>query len=226
MKLLDHQMNEQPMDTANLTNIGPASSSSALLTASTSLTSSQRQTLYTKKLSKWSEKRIRGLIELTDDALIFGKLHMWFTWVLRMSHFQLVEEFMHAGLSEDLQVKFERDELNDEIYAETLTDPNNSSKCSSFLLQKKKSIDLNLSTKLLKLKCENSGSGLFEERADDREQINELMLKNFRIENLKQLLKVIYFKFFRSFILYSRNFIILLYATNFSDCNFKVISVF
>jgi hypothetical protein len=192
MKLLDHQINEQQLDTTNLTNIGPASSSSALLTASTSLTSSQRQTLYTKKLSKWSDKRIRGLIELTDDALIFGKLHMWFTWVLRMSHFQLVEEFMHAGLSEDLQVKFERDELNDEIYAETFTDPNNSSKCSNLLLQKKKSVDLNLSTKLLKLKCENSGSGSFEERVEDREQINDLMLKNFRIENLKQLLKVIF----------------------------------
>ena len=141
-------------------------------------------------MSKWSDKRIRGLIELTDDALIFGKLHMWFTWVLRISHFQLVEEFMHAGLSEDLQVKFEREELNEEIYAETFTDPNNSSKCSNILLQKKKSIDLNLSTKLLKLKCENSGSGLFEERVEDREQINDLMLKNFRIENLKQLLKV------------------------------------
>jgi len=110
-----------------------------------------------------------------------------------MSHFQLVEEFMHAGLSEDLQVKFERDEFNDEIYAETLTDPNNSSKCSGLLAQKKKSIDLSLSTKLLKLKCENngnSGGGSYQERNDDHEQINELMLKHFRIENLKQLLKV------------------------------------
>ncbi len=194
MKHLDHQMNtsDSQGDAANLTNIGPASSSSALLTASTLLTSSQRQTLYQKKLSKWSEKRIRGLIELTDDNLIFGKLHMWFTWVLRMSHFQLVEEFMHAGLSEDLQVKFERDEFNDEIYAETLTDPNNSSKCSGLLAQKKKSIDLSLSTKLLKLKCENNGNsgGSYQERNDDHEQINELMLKHFRIENLKQLLKV------------------------------------
>jgi hypothetical protein len=197
MKHLDHQMNtsDSQGDVVNLTNIGPASSSSALLTASTLLTSSQRQTLYQKKLSKWSEKRIRGLIELTDDNLIFGKLHMWFTWVLRMSHFQLVEEFMHAGLSEDLQVKFERDEFNDEIYAENLTDPNNSSKCSGLLSQKKKSIDLSLSTKLLKLKCENSisgsgGGGSSQERNDDHEQINELMLKHFRIENLKQLLKV------------------------------------
>ena len=197
MKHLDHQMNtsDSQGDVVNLTNIGPASSSSALLTASTLLTSSQRQTLYQKKLSKWSEKRIRGLIELTDDNLIFGKLHMWFTWVLRMSHFQLVEEFMHAGLSEDLQVKFERDEFNDEIYAENLTDPNNSSKCSGLLSQKKKSIDLSLSTKLLKLKCENSisgsgGGGSYQERNDDHEQINELMLKHFRIENLKQLLKV------------------------------------
>jgi hypothetical protein len=199
MKHLDHQMNtsDSQGDVVNLTNIGPASSSSALLTASTLLTSSQRQTLYQKKLSKWSEKRIRGLIELTDDNLIFGKLHMWFTWVLRMSHFQLVEEFMHAGLSEDLQVKFERDEFNDEIYAENLTDPNNSSKCSGLLSQKKKSIDLSLSTKLLKLKCENSisgsgggGGGSYQERNDDHEQINELMLRHFRIENLKQLLKV------------------------------------
>ena len=122
---------------------------------------------------------------------------MWFTWVLRISHFQLVEEFMHAGLSEDLQVKFERDEL-EEIYAEKSS---SSSKLSSSLLQqKKKSIDLSLSAKLLKLKCESSGTmpnGACEEqqqRVDDREQLNEWTLRNFRVENLRQLLKVnVYF---------------------------------
>jgi hypothetical protein len=55
-----------------------------------------------------------------------------------------------------------------------------------------------LSIKLLKLKCENGGGGdgdgasdvvSYQERLDEHEQMNELLLKNFRIGNLRQLLK-------------------------------------
>lgn len=51
------------------------------------------------------EKKVRGLIELTGDAMIFAKLHMWFTWILRMSSCQISEEFIHGPVSEDFQVK-------------------------------------------------------------------------------------------------------------------------
>ena len=199
MKLLDAQITNNSGGNSslaeNLTNIKPSSTNnpSALLTASASLTSSQRQTLYTKKSSKSLEKRIRGLIELTDDTLIFAKLHMWFTWILRISHFQLVEEFMHAGLSEDLQVKFERDEL-EELYAESI----NSNSVNKFM-HKKKIIDISLPTKLLKLQQQQQQqqqqgdtiAGLCDEKkCDEHEQLNELLLKNFRVGNLRQLLKV------------------------------------
>lgn len=58
-----------------------------------------------------NKKSSRGLIELTDDPLIFSKLHMWFTWILRMSACQISEEFIHGPLSEDVQVRIERDKL-------------------------------------------------------------------------------------------------------------------
>lgn len=69
----------------------------------------QSQILSFKKKSKL----VRGLTELTDDPLIFAKLHMWFTWILRMCSCQISEEFMHGPLSEDLQIKCEREKLRE-----------------------------------------------------------------------------------------------------------------
>jgi hypothetical protein len=78
-----------------------------------------------------TKKTARGLIELTGDSLIFAKvnkklinhliiyflfeikfnfqiqIHMWFTYVLRMSTCQISEEFIHGPLSEgNLTIKF------------------------------------------------------------------------------------------------------------------------
>lgn len=80
-----------------------------LLDRGLSPTGNQAQILSFKK----SSKQVRGLIELTDDPLIFAKLHMWFTWILRMCSCQISEEFMHGPLSEDLQVKCEREKLRE-----------------------------------------------------------------------------------------------------------------
>jgi folliculin len=61
---------------------------------------------------KKSNKSNRGLIELTNDNLIFAKLHMWFTWILRASACQISEEFLYGPLIEDLQIKLEEFKLN------------------------------------------------------------------------------------------------------------------
>ncbi len=57
---------------------------------------------------KSPNKSNRGLIELTNDSLIFAKLHMWFTWILRASACQITEEFVHGPINEDLQIKIEQ----------------------------------------------------------------------------------------------------------------------
>jgi len=61
-------------------------------------------------VGKQRESRVRGLAELTGDALIFGRLHMRFTWILRMSSCQISEEFVHGPVSEDWQVRAEREQ--------------------------------------------------------------------------------------------------------------------
>jgi hypothetical protein len=84
----DQQQQQQPQQ--------PQQKQWTLTSPSTSYTthsSYQRQTLYTKKKAT---KQVRGLIELTDDPMIFAKLHMWFTWILRMSSCQITEEFVHG----------------------------------------------------------------------------------------------------------------------------------
>jgi folliculin len=122
-------LDDKISDNLNQIGINPAPSASTLLAASAALTSSQRQTLYTKKLNANSSvKQVRGLIELTDDPLIFAKLHMWFTWVLRMSQCQIVEEFMMGPLTEDFQVKFERERLNESYASSRKRYKNNSKK--------------------------------------------------------------------------------------------------
>ncbi len=57
---------------------------------------------------KGQNKSNRGLIELTNDSLIFAKLHMWFTWILRACACQITEEFVHGPINEDLQIKIEQ----------------------------------------------------------------------------------------------------------------------
>lgn len=66
-------------------------------------------------------KQARSLIELCDDEQIFAKLHMWFTWMLRMSSRHITEVFVNGPVSEDCQVTFERQSelvefsLNDDV---------------------------------------------------------------------------------------------------------------
>jgi folliculin len=76
---------------------------------------SNRENIYAKKRQS---KQVRGLIELTDDEHIFAKLHMWFTWILRMSSCQIREELVHGPVSEDMLVKNERDEFKSELEAQ------------------------------------------------------------------------------------------------------------
>lgn len=112
---------ENPSQSVKITNTEPtrvptlthSSSfhSTGVINASSSYS---RQTMYTTKKSMTSKQRnatLRGLIELTDDPMIYAKLHMWFTWILRMSSCQITEEFVHGPLSEDWQVKLERDQI-------------------------------------------------------------------------------------------------------------------
>ena len=70
---------------------------------------------HTAKKRSRQPRTIRGLIELTGDPLIFAKLHMWFTWILRMSSCQISEELVHGPLSEDTQVKMERERQFEEF---------------------------------------------------------------------------------------------------------------
>jgi hypothetical protein len=56
----------------------------------------------------------RGLTDLTNDMIIFAKLHMWFTWILRACVYRLKEEFLCSAPVEDTQIKIEKTKyLND-----------------------------------------------------------------------------------------------------------------
>lgn len=239
--LLDDKIN----DSVNQIGINPTPSSSSLLTASASLTSSQRQTLYTKKMNSSStSKQVRGLIELTDDAFIFAKLHMWFTWVLRMSQCQIIEEFMMGPLTEDFQVKFERERLN-EAYAnaggrkkqqkisskkcssnynklnmikempvsntknEDNASLNNSNDSASVQFDLENNLTStsttttaaandknNVNSNLLISKLNSNNSDANSNKTNFvQEAKNEILLNNFQIYNLRQLLKVSFFLF-------------------------------
>ena len=69
-------------------------------------------TLYSNSTSnlykKCPHKAIRGLVELTNDKLIFAKIHMWFTWILRACVCRLKEEFLCGPPVEDLQIQIEQ----------------------------------------------------------------------------------------------------------------------
>lgn len=114
-----------------------------------------------KSSSSNVNKQVRGLIELTDDKMIFAKLHMWFTWILRMSACQISEEFLHGPLTEDLQVKMEREELK-EFY--------------------------------------NDFNEKFNKNIFNNNENTDILNYGFKIENLRQLLKVSLFYLVISFI--------------------------
>ena len=124
---------------------------------------------------KKTSKQVRGLIDITGDQMIFAKLHMWFTWILRMSSCQIREVFMHGPLSEDYQFKCELEKLkelsndvdqNDELIFNLNL---NKDECLSN--------NNNNNTKMM-FKIEND------------QDLNEFLCGHIRIESLKQFFKV------------------------------------
>jgi Vesicle coat protein involved in Golgi to plasma membrane transport len=65
--------------------------------------------------TKSPNKSMRGLIELTNDKLIFAKLHMWFTWILRACVCHLKEELLCGPLVEDVQIRIEQFKFMNDI---------------------------------------------------------------------------------------------------------------
>ncbi len=76
-------------------------------------------TVYLAKASnvfkKSPNKSTRGLIDLTNDKLIFAKIHMWFTWILRACVCRLKEEFLCGPPVEDVQIKIEQFKIKADI---------------------------------------------------------------------------------------------------------------
>ncbi|CAF0732756.1 unnamed protein product [Brachionus calyciflorus] len=130
---------------------------------------------------KKTSKQVRGLIELTDDPLIFAKLHMWFTWILRMSSCQISEEFMHGPLSEDLQVKCEREKLK-----ELAMDKNDcTDSFGNNLLMIKN--DCHYTQMNFYFNQESSSESLLNKSLN----MNEFLCSHLKIESLKHLFKLI-----------------------------------
>lgn len=151
--------------------------------------------------------------------MIFAKLHMWFTWILRMSSCQISEEFIHGPLSEDTQVKIEREQQFNEIIKLGSLGSNANGTCSSIIQsgagnrdntqtnksQSRNSIDeldnsverLNVSFGGVPLKIDNDdgskpahGIMLDDMTVADSETENELVLESFQVETLRQLIQV------------------------------------
>lgn len=149
-------------------------------------------------------KPIRGLAELTGDSMIFAKLHMWFTWILRMSSCQISEDVIHGPLSEDIQVKIEREQqLSEFIKLETvnsgISSANANSTASNNKSQSHNSIDelendfkLNSDFKDVPVRgsMENESTKI-ELNEYDLETENELMLMNFHVETLRELIQLL-----------------------------------
>jgi folliculin len=121
--------------------------------------------------------QLRSLTELTNDELIYAKLHMWFTWILRMSTCKISEEFVHGPLSEDLQVRIEREQLmNANLAASAAEDDghdghdNNEKQQHIIGDEYKSTIEAN------------------ENDEESRLGPNELLLRNFRFCTLRELL--------------------------------------
>lgn len=74
-----------------------------LFSSSTHPFNSSNINLFKKNFNKAN----RGLMELTNDSLIFTKLHMWFTWILRACVYRISEDFLYGPLLEDIQIKLE-----------------------------------------------------------------------------------------------------------------------
>ncbi len=109
----------------------------------------------------------RSLTELTSDSLIFGKLHMRFTWILRMSTCQISEEFVHGPMSEDWQVRMEREKDMNEFLKEANEEKAASDGC----------VSEELSSERL-------------ESFDDLETANDVCLNRFRVSTIRQLIQV------------------------------------
>ena len=135
------------------------------------------------------KKKDRGLIELTDDPMIFAKLHMWFTWILRMSACQISEEFIHGPLSEDIQVRLEKEEVFSNTQSQNPININNHlslmNKSFSNCSIGEVSIE-NFSADLEGCLSLESKSYLPFSSEDDSERL----LSSFQVDNLRQLVKV------------------------------------
>lgn len=152
--------------------------------------------------------------------MIFAKLHMWFTWILRMSSCQISEEFIHGPLSEDTQVKIEREQQFNEFIKLGSLGSNANGTAGSVIInqssagttrenaqqtnnkfQSRNSIDeldnseeqLDVSFGGIPLKIDNKaahGIVLDEVATADLETENELVLETFQVETLRQLIQV------------------------------------
>ena len=99
---------------------------------------------------KPAAKTLRGLAELTNDPEIFGRLHMWFTWLLRVSALRIREECYYGPISEDQQIKVEKFKYLTEL-DETLQEKVNSLNLN-LNLNKNKNEEQNIS---INIKMEN-----------------------------------------------------------------------
>ena len=145
----------------------------------------------TRSFAHALKKKDRGLIELTDDPMIFAKLHMWFTWIMRMSSCQISEEFIHGPLSEDIQVKLEQQELlNGDAMAMPCNNNGFMNKSFSNCSISEVSVE-NLSFRNLDAEFENC---LRLEKNNNwpnsNEYENEAILNSLQVENLRQFIEV------------------------------------
>lgn len=152
--------------------------------------------------------------------MIFAKLHMWFTWILRMSSCQISEEFIHGPLSEDTQVKIEREQQFNEFIKlgslgpstnvtagsmrinqsgasatrENAQQTNNKSRSRNSIDELDNSeerLDVSFGGVPLKIDYKAAHSiNLDEVATADLETENELVLESFQVETLRQLIKV------------------------------------
>ena len=150
---------------------------------------------------KKSSKLARGLIELTDDKYIFAKLHMWFTWILRMSSCQISEDWVTGPIDEDSQIRLEREQLN-----EFLKSPSNKQNVLTNNKELNKKLN-DLSKSLSDYSISYFNSNGVNQNVDDNndeniesgnltEHDNENFLNNVQVDSLRQLLKLIGYDYF------------------------------
>jgi hypothetical protein len=132
-------------------------------------------------------KQARSLIELCDDEQIFAKLHMWFTWMLRMSSRHITEVFVNGPVSEDCQVTFER---QSELVEFSLNDDANDAGDND---------EYDEDNEIMRLMGDKDEGETHEVILGDRD-LNVVV-----VENLRQLIKVEYiidkYKYFKNILL-------------------------